>query len=176
MNSHENSDSFVAPPLPDAPLLLTVPERDAVVRPDRGFTLVELVVVCAVLAVLAAMAVYSFPVYQDRAKNARAMAEIRTLEKAIQGYYADRGTFPPDLATVGYGSLLDPWGKPYNYGIPGTRTLAGAPINADFDLWSDGSNKNFAPSIAQGNDASQDDIIRKSEGSWVGVVYQLWIL
>lgn len=170
MNNNEKASKVRTTELLCDALPLTAPEREGTTRNSRGFTLIEVLIVCAVLAVLAAIVVPSFPLFQNKARNARAMSELRTLEKSIMAYFADRGTFPADLNAVGYGDLRDPWGNLYQYGPPGTRTIVANPLNSDFDLWSTGRDGTWAPSIAPSNPTSQDDIIRTGEGGWVGLV------
>jgi general secretion pathway protein G len=110
----------------------------------------------------------------DRANTAKAIQEIRALEIDITTYYAGSGTFPPDLATIGRDTMLDPWGNPYQYlplglGPPGQarkdRFLV--PVNSDYDLYSmgpDGASQ--APFTAH---ASRDDIVRANDGGYVGL-------
>ena len=137
----------------------------------RGFTLIELIMVSAVLAVLAAIAIPMWPRYKNMARASRAMSEIRTLEVAIAGYYADRGVQPPSLADAGYGTLLDPWGNPYQYRqAGGFRTFAATPVSPlSYDLWSNGANGASDPSGSIVTDVSADDIIRGRDGGFVGL-------
>ena len=63
-------------------------------RGQKGFTLVELMVVIAIIGVLAAIAVPMFTDSTDSAKAARVQADLRTVESALQLYYADNGSYP----------------------------------------------------------------------------------
>src|SRR5512135_1785008 len=73
-------------------------------RLERGFTLVELVVVCAIMAILAAVAlpVAKFTVQRDRESDLR--LALRTMRNAIDEYkrYSDAGLIAIDLGTDGY--------------------------------------------------------------------------
>lgn len=147
---------------------VTSPALNGATRDDPGFTLIELLVVLAILAILVTIAIPAYNNYRDLARTSRAMSEIRTLEGAIAGYYADRGAQPPDLTAAGYGALRDPWGNLYQYAAPGTRTFTGTPINpASYDLWSNGVNGQYDPSIL--TDKSKDDIIRGLDGGFTGL-------
>jgi type II secretion system protein G len=61
-----------------------------------GFTLIELLIVVAIIAILAAIAVPNFIEAQTRAKVSRVKSDLRTLATAIESYYVDHGTYPPD--------------------------------------------------------------------------------
>jgi type IV pilus assembly protein PilA len=56
---------------------------------ERGFTLVELLVVMLVLALLAAIAISSFFNQADKARDAKAKAAVRTAETAMEAYAID---------------------------------------------------------------------------------------
>lgn len=62
----------------------------------EAFTLVELLVAVAVVAVLAALALPNFLAAQTRSKTARARADMRTLSTALEVYHADGGSWPPN--------------------------------------------------------------------------------
>lgn len=118
------------------------------VRPPRGFTLLELLVVMVIIGLLAA---YVGPKYfsqigKSEIKTAR--AQLVGLEKALQQYRLDVGRFPsteqglqalvakPSNVGKWDGPYLekavppDPWGHPYLYVSPGEH--------GDFDLSSTG--------------------------------------
>lgn len=70
----------------------------------KAFTLIELLIVVAIIAILAAIAVPNFLEAQTRAKVSRAKADIRTLATALESYAVDTNAYPPDItyATVTY--------------------------------------------------------------------------
>jgi general secretion pathway protein G len=105
----------------------------------RGFTLLELLVVVAIIGLLAA---YVGPKYfgqLGKSEQALAKAQIESFHKALASYRLDVGNFPttedglnalvtkPAVATKWGGPYLskavppDPWGKPYIYRAPGTK-------------------------------------------------------
>jgi prepilin-type N-terminal cleavage/methylation domain-containing protein len=64
-------------------------------RAEGAFTLVELLVVVAIITILAAIAVPNFINAQTRAKVTRAKADMRSLAIAIEGYSTDYDVYPP---------------------------------------------------------------------------------
>jgi len=82
-----------------------------------GFTLIELTLVGAIVGVLAGIAIPGYLGYLDKARLARAMAEIRYIERSVKAFYASSPSdvYPNTLAEVGAGNMVDPWGTPYQY-------------------------------------------------------------
>lgn len=64
-------------------------------RMHSGFTLVELLVVVAIIAILAAIAVPNFLEAQTRAKISRVRADLRTFATALESYHTDNDAYPP---------------------------------------------------------------------------------
>jgi type IV pilus assembly protein PilA len=65
-----------------------------IVKEDqKGFTLIELMIVIAIIGILAAIAIPQFSAYRTRSYNASANADLRNLATAQEGYYADESTY-----------------------------------------------------------------------------------
>jgi general secretion pathway protein G len=144
-----------------------------------AFTLMEMIIVVALLGTLSAIVVPLYVDYLDDARQMRTMFEVMNLEKAIDEYQERNGVYPATIGEVqGYQGvrLNDPWGTPYQYlKIAGeSKTPSGArkdkflvPLNSDYDLYSMGKDKDSrAPLTAR---TSWDDVIRAADGDFVGL-------
>lgn len=65
-------------------------------RVRAAFTLIELLIVVAIIAILAAIAVPNFLEAQTRDRVSRVKADERALATAIESYFVDHATYPPD--------------------------------------------------------------------------------
>ena len=64
----------------------------------RGFTLIELIIVMAVIGILASIVFSSLNIQRERAYDAKAVIEVRTIYGAILQYRDDYRAFPADVA------------------------------------------------------------------------------
>ena len=67
---------------------------------SRGFTLVELLVVMAILGILVAIAVPQLQKAPIRAKEATLREDLFTFRSCLDQYYADKGHYPDTLQTL----------------------------------------------------------------------------
>ena len=67
---------------------------------QRGFTLIELIIVAALLGVLAAIAIPLYSNFQARARLAKAQADARALASAVGLYSSHMGTLPTTLTQL----------------------------------------------------------------------------
>ena len=118
---------------------------------NEAFTLIELMVVLVILAVLAVAIVPNVVGKSDKAKHTKAIADIAVIEGLLDQFYLDLGRYP--TTDEGLRVLYhpteedkekwagpyskkpianDPWGRPYVYESPGSRT------NAPYEVMSSG--------------------------------------
>ncbi len=145
--------------------------------PSDGFTLIELVLVAALIGTLSMIIIPRLFGYAERVRETQALVDIREMDADIGQYVMDNNLPPPSLATVGYGSLVDPWGNPYEYlniigggvGKPRKDHFL-VPVNSDYDLYSKGPDGLTGAPFTDAK--ARDDIVRASNGSWIGPVYE----
>lgn len=145
-------------------------------RHQQGLTLLELMIVVAIIGVLAAIAIPNYRQYVETTRYVVVMSALSQIDRDAAGFFILNNRYPDSLAEIGYGNLKDPWGNPYQYmnmstlkGNGKARKFYGTvPVNTDFDLYSmgpDGESK--TPFTAK---ASRDDIVRANNGLFVGRV------
>ena len=142
---------------------------------SRGFTLVELLIAVVIILTICAIAVPNLMAALDQARIAKAVGDIHAIEDDVASYQAIYRALPDDLSQIGDGNLIDPWGNPYQYLNHATMKGNGQarkdkflkPLNSDYDLYSMGKDGQSSPPLQA--KPSQDDVIRASDGSYVGL-------
>lgn len=67
---------------------------------ERGFTLIELLVVIAIIGILASIILTSLGSTQSKARDARRMEDISSIQKALALYLTTSGTYPIETSTT----------------------------------------------------------------------------
>ncbi|MGB0669152.1 MAG: type II secretion system major pseudopilin GspG [Porticoccaceae bacterium] len=132
-------------------------------RKNRGFTLIEMMVVVVVIALLGAMIGPTLFSKVQQAEETRVAQDIRVIESALKFYRLDNYRYPTQAqglealikppATGGdkwNGPYLenlpeDPWGVPYSYQNPGThgKEVEVFTLGVDGQQGGEGSNKDW---------------------------------
>src|SRR5216683_2952731 len=70
---------------------------------DRGFTLIELMIVVAIIGILAAIAIPNFMTYQAKARQSEAKVNLGGIFTTATSYFAENNTFSTATGdTLGY--------------------------------------------------------------------------
>lgn len=121
-------------------------------RKERGFTLIEILVVMVIITLLASLVAPRLFPKLGKGKQSAAKAQIELLEQGLDQFRLDTGRYPTTQEGLGLlvanqnienwdGPYLkkklpdDPWGKQYNYQCPGTH--------GEYDLFSYGRDGNI---------------------------------
>ncbi|MDE1924819.1 MAG: prepilin-type N-terminal cleavage/methylation domain-containing protein [Patescibacteria group bacterium] len=68
-------------------------------KPARAFTLVELMVVIAIIGILASIIVVSLSSSKAKGRDAKRVSDIRTIQLALEEYYNDNQSYPVSIVT-----------------------------------------------------------------------------
>ena len=85
----------------------------------KGFTLIELMIVVAIIGILASIAVPNFMKFQARARQSEAKANLKGIFTSTKSYFAEYGTF-----ICGTGGYAPEKKNRYTYNFDGTATIA----------------------------------------------------
>ncbi|MEA4882891.1 MAG: prepilin-type N-terminal cleavage/methylation domain-containing protein [Clostridia bacterium] len=89
------------------------------IKNEKGFTLMELMIVIVIIGVLAAVGVPAYKGMTDKAREAACDANLRTVQTAVSMYYAEYGEYPANLLPA---TLADRDGNPYIENIDSLTT------------------------------------------------------
>ncbi len=147
---------------------------------QKAMTLIELMLVIAVLGVIVTIAIPSYQNYIDKTNNALAVSQIVTIQSVIERYYLQNQRYPDKLDDIA-GSLpdngVDPWGNNYIYlniaddwpqsRGPSRKDRNINPINTQYDIYSMGKDGQTQKQVSQ--KPSLDDIILARDGRFIGL-------
>lgn len=63
-------------------------------RNQKGFTLIELMIVIAIIGILAAIAIPQFSSYRAKSFNTASVSDIRNIRTDLEAYYAENEAYP----------------------------------------------------------------------------------
>lgn len=109
-------------------------EKKTALAARAGFTLVELLVVVAIIGILGTIAIHNVKKYIDNTNDTAARATVQSVSEAVTSYYIAKKKMPtrleqlvegtdddPPVIEGGEGALLDPWENELKYEIKGKR-------------------------------------------------------
>ena len=118
---------------------------------QRGFTLIEILVVIVIIAIMASAVVISIDGKTDGARQTRARSDIANIESAVDLFYMEKSTYPERIAVLEPRHIkrvpLDPWKNDYQIRYPGEHgevdifsygrdgQPGGTDIDADIGNW-----------------------------------------
>ena len=88
---------------------------------EKGFTLIELMIVMAIIAVLAGIAIPQFDAYRTRAFNSSALADLRNAMGAQEVYYVNHQVYANSAS-----NLIGSYGLTYSPNVSLTLTVTGS--------------------------------------------------
>ena len=146
-------------------------------RMVRGFGLLDLMVSLVIASLLLTLALPAYNGVVARARNAKAIGEMGTLQVEIERFrLKNNDRIPNSLNELTYDVPDDPWGEPYQFlnivtAGPGKGSLRKDgklnPLNTDYDLYSKGEDMDSKLPLSA--KASRDDIVRANNGAYIGL-------
>lgn len=144
-------------------------------RDTRAFSLVEILVVCALITTVASLAGVGYVAAMRSARIANAIGDVHEIGLRINAFREENGRNPDTLGEACQPVPIDPWGNPYVYtNLSDNKDRGKArkdgrlnPINSDYDLYSMGEDGRSATPLTAAH--SRDDIVRARDGSFVGL-------
>lgn len=78
-------------------------KNSTLVKSQKGFSLVELMIVVAIIGILAAIGIPQYAKFQARARQSEAKGALSSLYTAEQSFQGEWATYTPDLMDIGFG-------------------------------------------------------------------------
>ena len=127
------------------------------------------------LGILLTVGAASYSAFVERARIARAIADIGEIHIAIQRFLTEENRgYPATLAELDVENLVDPWGNPYQFLVVEGLGNNGAvrkdkdlvPVNQRYDVYSMGPDgRTASPFTSQ---LGRDDIVLAADGTYFG--------
>lgn len=118
-------------------------------KKKTGFTLLELLIVIAIIGILASLATVSYASAQKKARDSQRQSDLKAIQNALEQYYADnQGSYPTSCAAIGeatdeVGDLYLPMGLPTDpktdTAYTNTGTCSASSYRVCADLENDGT-------------------------------------
>ncbi len=134
-----------------------------------GFTLVELMVVVAIIGLLSAVAIPNFQKYQARSKTSEAKLQLSAIYTAEASFFSDYNIYASCLRYMGYDPREEITSRYFTTGFSAFTTIANGAASAYSSAINAGINSTECPSALAGVDNSSF-VAGKSTGSSISTV------
>lgn len=131
------------------------------VKEHKGFTLVEMLIVVAIIGLLSSTILIGLGPARAKARDARRIADLRQVQNGLENYYNDKNMYPGSTASPGgtsedlyagiTGLPLDPFGGKYGYIRVSNRSYV---LGACLERERSSEIQSFSPSNALSFDVS----------------------
>ncbi len=109
----------------------------------KGFTLIEILIVVAIIAILASIVLVGIGPTQQLGRDARRVSDLHSIQTGLELYYAKSGSYPADLATLSTSGVIGANAIPTDPSAP--HSSYGYSVSADgqsYLLWANLENAN----------------------------------
>ena len=94
-------------------------------KQDKGFTLVELLIVIVILGILATVTVFAVRGISNRGQDSACATDLRTMQTAVEAWYAQENTAPTEEQLISRGFLA---GQSANYNLEAGDPVTVVPV------------------------------------------------
>ena len=79
---------------------MRIAKKASLYKQEKGFTIVELLIVIVIIGILAAITIVAYNGIQARASNSRVQSDIKNVQKLVEAYNATNGSYPSTGGTA----------------------------------------------------------------------------
>lgn len=145
-------------------------------KQNKGFTIVELLIVIVVIGILAGLVITTYNGIQQKARNTERTTDLKTFQSQLEAYYANNGRYP-STADLGATSATNVTWAAANLKGMDKETMRD-PKGADYSLATTATVNKYAYDPAPtgcddtgSNDCTSYTLTAKPEGSGSDIVY-----
>ncbi len=117
-------------------------------KQQSGFTLIELMIVVAIVGILAAIAIPAYRDYMTRSKVSECAASLGACKTSVAEYAASRGSMPPSTASAGCSTTASQYCDNLSVAATGAITIQ---VSGTGDATADACSLTLTPVVAGGN-------------------------